>query len=83
MDNKTSAAQPLENSQLFQELCFLEEREDLRNILIVDYGSLCSKQHDLNATLSCSYLKKYFYVVILIENSYKLISVRFPPSFDQ
>jgi len=82
MDNKTTA-KPLKNVQLFQELCFLEEREDLRNILIIDYASLHSQQKELNAILSCSCLKKYFHVVIVIENGCKLSAARFPLSFNQ
>jgi len=51
-------------------LCLLKERDDLRNILILDYKSLIrGKQlHRLKDILSCKCLEKYFYIVFLCES---------------
>ena len=83
MENKTSKVLSLQNPKLFEDLCFLEQHEDLRNIVVIDYGSLHSKQRDLEVILSCNCLRRYFHVVILIENSYRTYAVRFPPSFNK
>ena len=56
---------------VFQRLKCLEENEDLRNIVIVDYESLSGNQQlqKLNAVLSCWFLKSiYFHVIIMTDN---------------
>lgn len=58
-----------QNFHAFQKLNCLEENEELRNIVVVDYGSLPGKQQDLNAVLGCRFLRSYyFHVIILIDN---------------
>jgi len=60
-----------QNFHVFQKLSFLEDHEELRNIVILDYGSLTGKQHYLNAILKCGFLyflRNYFHMVILTDN---------------
>ena len=58
-----------QNIHVFQRLKCLEENEDLRNIVIVDYESLFGNQQKLNAVLSCWFLKSiYFHVIIMTDN---------------
>ena len=74
----------LESAVCFQDLSVLQEREDLRNILILDYGRFSQKQEDLDAVLSCNCLNKYFYVVIINEvGHHSGAAISFPPSFKQ
>ena len=57
-----------QNFHVFQKLNCLEENEELRNIVIVDYESLSQRQHDLNAVLGCWFLSCcYFHIIILID----------------
>ncbi|XP_065909519.1 uncharacterized protein [Dysidea avara] len=67
----------------FQDLCVLKEREDLRNILILDYGRFSRKQEHLDAVLSCNCLNKHFYVVIINEAGHCSDVINFPPTFKQ
>jgi len=74
----------LASSVCFQELYVLKEREDLRNILILDYGKFSRKQEDLDAVLSCKCLRKYFYVIIINEvDGDHSSAINFPPNFQQ
>lgn len=58
-----------QNFHVLQSLMCLEENDNLRNILIVDYESLSRNQQKLNAVLGCWFLKSdYFHVIIMIDN---------------
>ena len=61
-----------QNFHVFQRLTCLEDNEELRNIVIVDYESLSHKQHDLNAVLGCSFLSCYFHVIILMDSMHQI-----------
>ena len=69
MTNKALPANFQQNFDVFQKLRFLEEHEELRNIVILDYESLSGKQNDLNAILKCWFLfLSYFHIIILVDN---------------
>ena len=73
VDSLTTKALPAnfqQNFRIFQKLKFLEEQEDLRNIVILDYESLSGKQNDLNAILNCwfLFLTSYFHIIILVDD---------------
>ena len=72
----------LDSTGDFKDLCILKEREDLRNILILDYESLArsERQHNLTDILSCKCLKKYFHVIILCEMVKSLLMQCFHPA---
>jgi len=59
-----------QNFHVFKKLSFLEEHEELCNIVILDYESLTGKQHDLNTILKCQFLcfLNYFHMIILTDN---------------
>ena len=58
-----------QNLHVLQKLKCLEENDNLRNVLIVDYESLSRNQQKLDAVLSCWFLKSdYFHVIIMIDN---------------
>lgn len=59
-----------QNLYVFEKLKFLEEHEDLRNIVILDYESLSRKQNDLDAILICwfVFLTNYFHIIILVDD---------------
>ena len=74
----------LESAVCFQELCILQKREDLRNILILDYERFSRKQEDLDAVLNCKCLNKYFFVIIITEaDGNHSSTINFPPNFQQ
>ena len=68
MSDKTLPANFEQNCHVFERLKFLEEDEELQNIVILDYGSLSGQEHDLNIILSCWFLRNYFHVIVLIDN---------------
>ena len=68
MTNKKLPEHFEQNCHVFEKLKFLEEHEELQNIVILDYGSLSGQDHDLNIILSCWFLKIYFHVVVLIDD---------------
>ena len=55
--------------EILDTLYSLDGHEDIRNIVIIDYGSLKNKQDDLNSILQCWFLKKYFHVIIIVPKS--------------
>ena len=70
MTTKTLPANFQQNFCIFQKIKFLEEHEDLRNIMILDYESLSGKQNDLNDILNCwfLFLTNYFHIIILVDD---------------
>ena len=72
IDLMTDKALPVnfqQNFYIFQKLNFLEQHEDLWNIVILDYETLSGKQQDLSGILSCWFLLlvHYFHVIILVD----------------
>ena len=70
MTTKTLPTNFQQNFCIFQKLKFLEEHEDIQNIVILDYESLSGKQNDLNDILNLRvlFLRNYFHIIILVDD---------------